>query len=161
MKIIKIQHKDGDNTAINMVYAFSTFLKEHKTLWDRQNEDIYLNRFYKGLLTKTIKKCDVFLDRYTSKINIGVLEDVAEVVSFEFEKLKYKDIGIHRELLKSMFSAILLFDNVRHRQHKKLVIGVTLKMFLRDIEKAFEQFYEMWTRDIDENILKILNGEEI
>ncbi|MCI5725502.1 hypothetical protein [Fusobacterium sp.] len=156
---MKVQHKDGDNTAINMVYAFSTFLKDHKTLWDTPNNEIYLNRFYKGLLTKTIKKCDIFLDRYRSKINIGVLEDVAEVVSFEFEKLKYKDIGINRELLKSMFCAILLFDSVR--QHKKLVIGVTLKMFLRDIEKAFEQFYEMWTRDIDENILKILNGEEI
>lgn len=116
MKIIKIQHKDGDNTVINMVYAFSNFLKEYKTLWDTPNNEIYLNRFYKGLLTKTIKKCDVFLDRYSSKINIVVLDDVVEVVSSEFEKLKYKDIGINRELLKSMFSAILLLivlDNIR------------------------------------------------
>ncbi len=60
MKIIKIQHKDGDNTAINMIYYFSIFLKEHKALWDKQNEDIYLNRYYKGLLTKTIKNVMYF-----------------------------------------------------------------------------------------------------
>lgn len=159
MKIIKIQHKDGDNTAINMVYYFSIFLKEHKALWDKQNEDIYLNRFYKGLLTKTIKKCEALLNRYKKNLNDKNFIAVKEVVESEFESILYKEEDIDKELLKTMFCAILLFDSVR--QHKKLVIGVTLKMFLRDIEKCFEQFYKMWTKDIDENILKILNGEDV
>lgn len=150
MKISKIQHKDGDNTAINMIYYFSFFLKEHKALWDKPNENIYLNRFYKGLLTKTIKRCDDLINRYEKNLNEKNFKEVKKVVELEFEKLNYREAGIHRELLKSMFCAILLFDSVK--EHKKLVIGVTLKMFLKDIEKAFEQFYEMWTREIDGNL---------
>lgn len=155
MKIIRIEHKDGDNTAINMVYYFSIFLKEHKALWDKQNEDIYLNRFYKGLLTKTIKKCDVLLNRYKKNLNDKNFIAVKEVVESEFESILYKEESIDKELLKTMFCAILLFDSVR--QHKKLIIGVTLKMFLRDIEKAFELYYKMWINKIDENLNEIVN----
>lgn len=155
MKIIRIEHKVGDNTAINMVYYFSIFLKEHKALWDKQNEDIYLNRFYKGLLTKTIKKCEALLNRYKKNLNDKNFIAVKEVVESEFESILYKEEDIDKELLKTMFCAILLFDSVR--QHKKLIIGVTLKMFLRDIEKAFELYYKMWINKIDENLNEILN----
>lgn len=155
MKITRIEHKDGDNTAINMVYYFSIFLKEHKVLWDRQNEDIYLNRFYKGLLTKTIKKCEALLNRYKKNLNDKNFIAVKEVVESEFESILYKEEDINKELLKTMFCAILLFDSVR--QHKKLIISVTLKMFLRDIERAFELYYKMWINKIDENLNEIVN----
>lgn len=152
---MKVQHKDGDNTAINMIYYFSIFLKEHKALWDSPNEDIYLNRFYKGLLTKTIKKCDALLNRYKKNLNDKNFTEVKKVVNNEFESILYKEEGIDKELLKTMFCAILLFDSVR--QHKKLVIGVTLKTFLKDIEKAFELYYEMWINKVDGNLNEIVS----
>lgn len=150
---VKIQHKDGDNTAINMIYYFSIYLKEHKALWDSPNEDIYLNRYYKGLLTKTIKKCDEFLERYKNKINGKDFKEVNKVVDSEFERLNYKEKGINRELLRTMFCATLMFDSVK--EHKKLVIGVTLKMFLKDIEKSFEAYYKMWINEIDDNLINL------
>lgn len=52
-----------------------------------------------------------------------------------------------------MFFAILIFDTAN--THKKKMIGVVLKSMITDITKVFNEYVEMWIRDVDDNVLKI------
>jgi hypothetical protein len=37
------------------------------------------------------------------------------------------------------------------------MIGVVLKSMITDITKVFNEYVEMWIRDVDDNVLKIKN----
>ena len=53
MQKIRITHKDGDMQGITLMYLINKYLKINRELWDK--EDMVLNRYYKAILTRTIK----------------------------------------------------------------------------------------------------------
>lgn len=150
MRKVKIKHKDGDMTGITMIYIFYLQMKRHKELWEIDVEEYALNRYYKGVLTRIIKTTEI-LENY---INHTVINDVLTVLEREFKEFDYNETDVNNlELLKTMFFAILIFDTANI--HKKKMIGVVLKSMITDITKVFNEYVEMWIRDVDDNVLKI------
>lgn len=83
-----------------------------------------------------------------------MINDVLTVLEREFKEFDYNETDVNNlELLKTMFFAILIFDTANI--HKKKMIGVVLKSMITDITKVFNEYVEMWIRDVDDNVLKI------
>lgn len=153
MNKVRIQHKDGDKTGITMIYMFYIQLKKHKDLWETDKEEYVLNRYYKGILTKTLKTTELLINKYEKDINYVVGTEVEKVLEKEFSNFEYNLTGIDLELVKTMFFSMLLFDTAI--THKKKMLGVILKSMITDITKVFNEYVKMWIRDIDDNVLKI------
>ena len=153
MNKVRIQHKDGDKTGITMIYMFYIQLKKHKELWENDKDNYVLNRYYKGLLTKTLKTTELLINKYEKDINYVVGKEVEKVLETEFSNFKYNLTDVNLELVKTMFFAMLLIDTAI--THKKKMLGVILKSMITDITKVFNEYVKMWIRDIDDNVLKI------
>lgn len=153
MNKVRIQHKDGDKTGVTMIYMFYIQLKKHKDLWETDKEEYVLNRYYKGILTKTLKTTELLINKYEKDINYVVGTEVEKVLEKEFSNFEYNLTGIDLELVKTMFFSMLLFDTAI--THKKKMLGVILKSMITDITKVFNEYVKMWIRDIDDNVLKI------
>ena len=153
MNKVRMQHKDGDKTGITMIYMFYIQLKKHKDLWETDKEEYVLNRYYKGILTKTLKTTELLINKYEKDINYVVGTEVEKVLEKEFSNFEYNLTGIDLELVKTMFFSMLLFDTAI--THKKKMLGVILKSMITDITKVFNEYVKMWIRDIDDNVLKI------
>lgn len=153
MNKVRIQHKDGDKTGVTMIYMFYIQLKKHKELWENDKDDYVLNRYYKGLLTKTLKTTELLINKYEKDINYVVGKEVEKVLETEFSNFKYNLTDVNLELVKTMFFAMLLIDTAI--THKKKMLGVILKSMITDITKVFNEYVKMWIRDIDDNVLKI------
>ena len=153
MNKVRVQHKDGDDTGINLIYIFYLQLKKHKELWETNKEDYVLNRFYKGLLTRILKVTELLIEKFKSHIDYSIEKKVVPVLEKEFSAFHYKETGTDLELIKTMFFAMILFNTAI--RHKKSMIGVILKSMITDITKEFNEYVKMWIRDVDDNILKI------
>lgn len=153
MNKTRIQHKDGDKTGVTMIYMFYVQLKKHKELWGTDKEEYVLNRYYKGILTKTLKTTELLINKYEKDINYVVGTEVEKVLEKEFSNFKYNLTGIDLELVKTMFFSMLLFDTAI--THKKKMLGVILKSMITDITKIFNEYVKMWIKDIDDNVLQI------
>jgi dynein heavy chain 2 len=153
MNKVRIQHKDGDKTGVTMIYMFYIQLKKHKELWENDKDDYVLNRYYKGLLTKTLKTTELLINKYEKDINYVVGKEVEKVLETEFSNFKYNLTDVNLELVKTMFFAMLLIDTAI--THKKKMLGVILKSMITDITKVFNEYVKMWIRDIDDNVLRI------
>lgn len=153
MNKTRIQHKDGDKTGVTMIYMFYIQLKKHKELWENDKDNYVLNRYYKGLLTKTLKTTELLINKYEKDINYVVGKEVEKVLETEFSNFKYNLTDVNLELVKTMFFAMLLIDTAI--THKKKMLGVILKSMITDITKVFNEYVKMWIRDIDDNVLKI------
>lgn len=153
MNKVRIQHKDGDKTGVTMIYMFYIQLKKHKELWENDKDNYVLNRYYKGLLTKTLKTTELLINKYEKDINYVVGKEVEKVLETEFSNFKYNLTDVNLELVKTMFFAMLLIDTAI--THKKKMLGVILKSMITDITKIFNEYVKMWIRDIDDNVLKI------
>ena len=153
MNKVRIQHKDGDKTGVTMIYMFYIQLKKHKDLWETDKEEYVLNRYYKGILKKTLKTTELLINKYEKDINYVVGTEVEKVLEKEFSNFEYNLTGIDLELVKTMFFSMLLFDTAI--THKKKMLGVILKSMITDITKVFNEYVKMWIRDIDDNVLKI------
>lgn len=153
MNKVRIQHKDGDKTGVTMIYMFYIQLKKHKELWENDKDNYVLNRYYKGLLTKTLKITELLINKYEKDINYVVGKEVEKVLETEFSNFKYNLTDVNLELVKTMFFAMLLIDTAI--THKKKMLGVILKSMITDITKVFNEYVKMWIRDIDDNVLKI------
>ena len=128
-------------------------LKKHKELWENDKDNYVLNRYYKGLLTKTLKTTELLINKYEKDINYVVGKEVEKVLETEFSNFKYNLTDVNLELVKTMFFAMLLIDTAI--THKKKMLGVILKSMITDITKVFNEYVKMWIRDIDDNVLKI------
>lgn len=84
MNKVRIQHKDGDKTGVTMIYMFYIQLKKHKELWENDKDNYVLNRYYKGLLTKTLKTTELLINKYEKDINYVVGKEVEKVLETEF-----------------------------------------------------------------------------
>ena len=153
MNKVRMQHKDGDKTGVTMIYMFYIQLKKHKELWENDKDNYVLNRYYKGLLTKTLKTTELLINKYEKDINYVVGKEVEKVLETEFSNFKYNLTDVNLELVKTMFFAMLLIDTAI--THKKKMLGVILKSMITDITKVFNEYVKMWIRDIDDNVLKI------
>lgn len=71
MQKIRITHKDRDMQGITLMYLINKYLKINRELWDK--EGMVLNRYYKSILTRTIKASDKIVDRFKSQIIIIML----------------------------------------------------------------------------------------
>ena len=151
MKKIRVTHKDGDMQGITLIYLVNKYLKINRELWDQKN--MILNRYYKAILTRTIKVSDKIVDRFKSQINYHVEKDVIKILDEAFTACEHKETGDSLELLRTMFFVIMMLGTIN--SHKRNMIGVVLKSMITDVVKAFEDFKTMWLREIDDNVIRL------
>ena len=151
MKKIRIVHKDGDKTAITLIWVLNKYLKINRELWD--NEDMVLNRYYKSVLTRTISALEKIIFKYEKEINYSAEKEIMEILNVSFEAFDYNETGDDLEILKTMFYTLIVFGTLK--KHKKMMLGVVLKSMITDVFNAFEDFKIMWLRDVDDNVLSL------
>lgn len=151
MRKIRVVHKDGDMQGITLMYLINKYLKINRELWDKEN--MVLNRYYKAILTRTIKASDKIVDKFKKQINYRVEKDVIKVLDEVFAECEHKEIGDDLELLRTMFLAIMMFGTIN--SHKRNMIGVVLKSMITDVIKTFEDFKTMWLKEIDDSVIKL------
>nr|DAO52206.1 MAG TPA: hypothetical protein [Caudoviricetes sp.] len=151
MQKIRVTHKDGDMQGITLMYLINKYLKINRDLWDK--EDMILNRYYKAILTRTIKSSDKIVDRFKSQINYHVEKDVIKILDEVFTACEHKETGDNLELLRTMFLVIMMLGTIN--SHKKNMIGVVLKSMITDVFNAFEDFKTMWLREVDDTVARL------
>ena len=151
MRKTRVMHKDGDKTAITLVWVLSKYLKINRELWDKEN--MVLNRYYKSVLTRTISASEKIIYKYEKEINYHAEKEIMEILNVSFEAFDYKETDEDLEILKTMFYILVIFGTLK--KHKKMILGVVLKSMITDVFNAFEDFKIMWLRDVDNNVLSL------
>ena len=151
MQKIRVTHKDGDMQGITLIYLVNKYLKINRELWDKEN--MFLNRYYKAILTRTIKASDKIVDKFKNQINYRVEKDVIKILDEVFAECEHKETGDNLELLRTMFLVIMMFGTIS--SHKRNMIGVVLKSMITDVIKTFEDFKVMWLREVDDSVIKL------
>lgn len=151
MQKIRVTHKDGDMQGITLIYLVNKYLKINRELWDK--EDMVLNRYYKAILTRTIKASDKIIDKFKNQINHRVEKDVIKILDGVFVACEHKETGDNLDLLRTMFLVIMMFGTVN--SHKRNMIGVVLKSMITDVFNAFEDFKTMWLKEIDDSVVRL------
>lgn len=151
MQKIRVTHKDGDMQGITLIYLINKYLKINRELWDKEN--MVLNRYYKAILTRTIKASDKIVDRFKSQINYRVEKDVIKILDEAFTACEHKETGYNLELLRTIFFVIMMLGTIN--SHKRNMIGVVLKSMTTDVIKTFEDFKTMWLREIDDSVVRL------
>lgn len=151
MQKIRITHKDGDMQGITLIYLVNKYLKINRELWNK--DGMVLNRYYKAILTRTIKASDKIVDKFKNQINYRVEKDVIKILDEVFVACEHKETGDNLELLRTMFLVIMMFGTIN--SHKKNMIGVVLKSMITDVINAFEDFKIMWLREVDDSVVRL------
>lgn len=151
MQKIRITHKDGDMRGITLMYLINKYLKINRELWDK--EGMVLNRYYKAILTRTIKASDKIVDKFKKNINYNAEKEILKVLDEVFAECEHKETSDNLELLRTMFLVIMMFGTINF--HKRDMIGVVLKSMITDVVNAFKDFKAMWLREIDDNALRL------
>lgn len=151
MKKIRVTHKDGDMQGITLIYLVNKYLKINRELWDK--DGMVLNRYYKAILTRTIKASDKIIDKFKNQINYRVEKDVIKILDEVFAECEHKETGDNLELLRTMFLVIMMFGTVN--SHKRNMIGVILKSMITDVVNTFEDFKNMWLKEVDDSVIRL------
>ena len=151
MKKIRVTHKDGDMQGITLMYLINKYLKINRELWDK--EGMVLNRYYKAILTRTIKASDKIIDKFKNQINYHVEKDVIKILDEVFEACGHTETGDNLALLRTMFLVIMMFGTVN--SHKRNMIGVILKSMITDVVNTFEDFKNMWLKEVDDSVIRL------
>ena len=151
MQKIRITHKDGDMQGITLMYLINKYLKINRELWDK--EGMVLNRYYKAILTRTIKASDKIVDKFKKHINYNAEKEILKVLDEVFAECEHKETGDDLELLRTMFLVIMMFGTIKF--HKRNMIGVVLKSMITDVVNTFKDFKTMWLREIDDSVVKL------
>ena len=151
MNKIRITHKDGDMQGITLMYLINKYLKINRELWDQ--EGMTLNRYYKAILTRTIKASDKIVDKFKKNINYNAEKEILKVLDEVFVECKHKEQGDNLELLRTMFLVIMMFGTINF--HKRNMIGVVLKSMITDVVNAFKDFKAMWLKEIDDSVIRL------
>ena len=151
MRKIRVVHKDGDMQGITLIYLINKYLKINRELWDKEN--MVLNRYYKAILTRTIKASDKIVDKFKKQINYNVEKEILKVLDEVFTACEHKETGDNLELLRTMLLVIMMFGTINF--HKRNMIGIVLKSMITDVVKAFEDFKTMWLREIDDSVTRL------
>lgn len=151
MQKIRVVHKDGDMQGITLIYLINKYLKINRELWDQEN--MTLNRYYKSILTRTIKASDEIVDKFKKNINYNAEKEILKVLDEVFAECEHKETGNNLELLRTMFLVIMMFGTINF--HKRNMIGVVLKSMITDAVKAFEDFKVMWLKEVDDSVIRL------
>ena len=151
MRKIRVVHKDGDMQGITLIYLINKYLKINRELWDK--EGMVLNRYYKAILTRTIKASDKIVDKYRKNINYNAEKEIMKVLNEVFVACEHKETGDNLELLRTMFLVIMMFGTVN--SHKRNMIGVVLKSMITDVVNTFEDFKTMWLKEVDDSVIRL------
>ncbi|BEO98160.1 hypothetical protein FNCP11_04760 [Fusobacterium nucleatum] len=151
MNKIRITHKDGDMQGITLIYLINKYLKINRELWDK--ESMVLNRYYKAILTRTIKASDKIVIKFQKHINYNAEKEVLKVLDEVFAECEHKEQGDNLELLRTMFLVIMMFRTINF--HKRNMIGVVLKSMITDVVNAFKDFKTMWLKEIDDSVIRL------
>ena len=151
MQKTRVTHKDGDMQGITLMYLINKYLKINREFWDK--EGMVLNRYYKSILTRTIKASDKIIDKFKNQINYHVENDVIKILDEVFAECEHKETGDNLELLRTMFLVIMMFGTVN--SHKRNMIGVVLKSMITDVIKTFEDFKVMWLKEVDDSVIRL------
>ncbi len=151
MKKIRVTHKDGDMQGITLIYLINKYLKINRELWDK--EGMVLNRYYKAILTRTIKASDKIIDKFKKNINYNAEKEILKVLNEVFVTCEHKETGDNLELLRTIFFVIMMLGTIN--SHKRNMIGVVLKSMITDVFKTFEDFKVMWLREIDDSVVRL------
>lgn len=151
MQKIRITHKDGDMQGITLIYLINKYLKINRELWDKEN--MFLNRYYKAILTKAIKASEKIVIKFQKHINYNAEKEILKVLDKVFAAYGHKETGDDLELLRTMFLVIMMFGTINF--HKRNMIGVVLKSMITDVVKTFEDFKTMWLKEIDDSVIRL------
>ena len=151
MQKIRVTHKDGDIQGITLMYLINKYLKINRELWDK--EDIVLNRYYKAILTRTIKASDKIVEKFKNKINYHVENDVIKILDEVFAACEHTETEDNLELLRTMFYVFMMFGTINF--HKRNMIGVVLKSMITDVVNTFEDFKTMWLKEVDDSVIRL------
>lgn len=151
MRKIRVVHKDGDMQGITLMYLINKYLKINRELWEQEN--MALNRYYKAILTRSIKASDKIVDKFKKNINYNAEKEILKVLDEAFVACGHTETGDNLELLRSMFLVIMMFGTINF--HKRNMIGVVLKSMITDVVNAFEDFKVMWLREIDDSVIRL------
>ena len=151
MQKTRVTHKDGDMQGITLIYLVNKYLKINRELWDKEN--MVLNRYYKAILTRTIKASDKIVDKFKNQINYRVEKDVIKILDEVFAECEHKETGDNLALLRTMFLVIMMFGTIN--SHKRNMIGVVLKSMITDVFNAFEDFKTMWLKEVDDSVVRL------
>ena len=151
MNKIRITHKDGDIQGITLIYLINKYLKINRELWDKEN--MVLNRYYKAILTRTIKASDKIVDKYKNQINYNAEKEILKVLDEVFATCEHTETGDNLEILRTMFLVIMMFGTINF--HKRNMIGVVLKSMITDVVNAFKDFKAMWLREVDDSVVRL------
>ena len=151
MKKIRVTHKDGDMQGITLMYLINKYLKINRELWDQEN--MVLNRYYKAILTRTIKSSDKIIDKFKNQINYRVENEVIKILDEAFTDCEHKETGDNLELLRTMFLVIMMLGTINSQ--KRNMIGVVLKSMITDVVNTFDDFKTMWLREIDDSVIRL------
>ena len=151
MNKIRITHKDGDMQGITLMYLINKYLKINRELWDQ--DGMVLNRYYKAILTRTIKASDKIVIKFQKHINHNAEKEILKVLDEVFAECEHIETGDDLELLRTMFLAIMMFGTINF--HKKNMIGVVLKSMITDVVNAFKDFKAMWLKEIDDSVVRL------
>lgn len=151
MNKIRITHKDGDMQGITLIYLINKYLKINRELWDK--EGMVLNRYYKAILTRTIKASDKIVIKFQKHVNYNAEKEILKVLDEVFVACEHKENSDNLELLRTMFLVIMIFGTINF--HKRNMIGVVLKSMITDVFKTFEDFKSMWLKEIDDSVLRL------
>ena len=151
MQKIRITHKDGDMQGITLIYLVNKYLKINRELWNK--DGMVLNRYYKAILTRTIKASDKIVDKFKNQINYRVEKDVIKILDEVFAECEHKETGDNLEIFRTMFLVIMMFGTVN--SHKRNMIGVVLKSMITDVFNAFEDFRDMWLKEIGDSVVRL------
>ena len=151
MQKIRITHKDGDMQGITLMYLINKYLKINRELWDQ--DGMVLNRYYKAILTRTIKTSGKIVDKFQKHINYNAEKEILKVLDEVFDECEHKETGVNLELLRTMFLVIMMFGTINF--HKRNMIGVVLKSMITDVVNAFKDFKVMWLREIDDSVVRL------
>ena len=151
MQKIRVTHKDGDMQGITLIYLINKYLKINRELWDK--EGMFLNRYYKAILTRTIKASNKIVDKFKKNINYNAEKEILKVLDEVFAECEHKETGDNLELLRTMFLVIMMFGTINF--HKRNMIGVVLKYMITDVVNTFKDFKTMWLREIDDSVVRL------
>lgn len=151
LRKIRVVHKDGDMQGVTLMYLINKYLKINRALWDK--EGMVLNRYYKAILTRTIKASEKIVIKFQKHINYNAEKEILKVLDEVFAACGHKETGDDLELLRTMFLVIMMFGTINF--HKRNMIGVVLKSMITDVVNAFKDFKTMWIRDIDDSVIRL------
>lgn len=114
---------------------------------------MFLNRYYKAILTKAIKASEKIVIKFQKHINYNAEKEILKVLDKVFAAYGHKETGDDLELLRTMFLVIMMFGTINF--HKRNMIGVVLKSMITDVVKTFEDFKTMWLKEIDDSVIRL------